>query len=323
MKNKILALLIVSTCTVQAEEISSANQQEFLLQQKLLKTVRQQLTNTRKEVTRLQKSIATQRSESRQSLAKLNESFEQRLNEQNALLIQLNDELKTHTEKIEQLGITDSKNEVKAQQLVNRVNSSNANFTQLITSRSLWAVIGAGAFLIMLIGITFYNHRSIKFIKNSSTEAFENTMTRLNEIEESRIDGEMKWVESLNEIVESYKNMTSSIQPVVQPNHQLPIKVADEIFRMRKRLAALPEETKGLKPLNKSLERLESELDDMGYEIVDHTAMAYNENMAVNSKIIASDLISTGCSIITKVISPQINYQGTLNRMANVEVSVG
>ncbi len=36
-------------------------------------------------------------------------------------------------------------------------------------------------------------------------------------------------------------------------------------------LAALPEDTKGLKPLSKSLERLEDELSEQGYEIIDHT----------------------------------------------------
>ena len=92
---------------------------------------------------------------------------------------------------------------------------------------------------------------------------------------------------------------------------------------MRKRLAALPDDTKGLKPLSKSLERLEDELQEQGYEIIDYTGMKYTEKMSMKAQFVPSDDLDEGQSIINKVITPQVNFNGVLIRMADVEVNVG
>lgn len=71
------------------------------------------------------------------------------------------------------------------------------------------------------------------------------------------------------------------------------------------------------------MERLEEELNEQGYNIIDYTGQNYDENMAINAQIIPNDDLSEGQSIISKVISPQVNYQEKMIRMADVEVSVG
>jgi hypothetical protein len=106
-------------------------------------------------------------------------------------------------------------------------------------------------------------------------------------------------------------------------DHTLSTKLADEIHRMRKRLIALPEDTPGLTPLMKSLERLQAELHSQGYEIVDHTGKPYNEQMTVKPRFIPGDDLAPGERIITKVVAPQVNYNGVMLRMADIEVSVG
>lgn len=116
---------------------------------------------------------------------------------------------------------------------------------------------------------------------------------------------------------------TSHQSGTLEPNHNLPLKLADEINRMRKRLASLPEDTKGLTPLKKSLERLEIELADQGYEIVEHTGMTYTENLSVKARFIPSDELGQDQRVITKVVTPQVNYKGVLIRMADIEVSIG
>ena len=323
MKTKILALLILTACTVQAEESSQVNQQAFITQQKQLKAVRQQLGSTRKEVTRLKKELKEQSTQNRRSLTRLSQQVEQQRSEQNVQWAKLNDQLNPHAATIEQLTIADKNRTVQLQQLKSELDTRDRQFTQLINSRSLWAALAAACMLIALVVTVWLLRRKTGDVKNSTALALENAINKLEQVEENRIGSEMKWVEGLRDIVERHQALVSANTAGSSTDHQLPIKVADEIFRMRKRLAALPEETKGLKPLTKSLERLESELVDLGYEIIDHTAMDFNESMAINSQIIASDLIEPGRSVITKVITPQINFQGTLNRMANVEVSVG
>jgi archaellum component FlaC len=106
-------------------------------------------------------------------------------------------------------------------------------------------------------------------------------------------------------------------------DHTLPIKVGEEIFRMRQRLNALPAETKGLKPLQKSLERLEEEFNQQGYELVNMLGLKYNEGMRVKAKFIASDELEIGQAIITKVIKPQINFRDKAIQVAEIEVSTG
>lgn len=116
---------------------------------------------------------------------------------------------------------------------------------------------------------------------------------------------------------------TAKNQVSAEPDHNLPIKLADEIHRMNKRLATLPEDTKGLTPLKKSLERLVSELEAYGYEIMDHTGKAYTENMSVKARFVPSEDLAPDERVIHKVIVPQLNHQGVMVRMADVEVSIG
>ena len=106
-------------------------------------------------------------------------------------------------------------------------------------------------------------------------------------------------------------------------DHGLAIKLADEIHRMRRRISALPEDTKGLKSLSKSLERLEEELEGNGYEMIDYLGMNYTEGMTVKARFIPSDELNEGESIITRVVYPQVNFNDKLIQKADVEVSVG
>ena len=106
-------------------------------------------------------------------------------------------------------------------------------------------------------------------------------------------------------------------------DHGLAIKLADEIHRMRRRISALPEDTKGLKSLSKSLERLEEELGSNGYEIIDYMGMNYTEGMTVKARFIPSDELDEDESIITRVVYPQVNFNDKLIQQADIEVSVG
>ena len=113
----------------------------------------------------------------------------------------------------------------------------------------------------------------------------------------------------------------TATQPSV--DHTLPLKVGEEIFRMRQRFSALPEDTKGLKPLQKSLERLEDEFNQQGYEMLNMLGLKYDEGMSVRAKFIASDTLEAGQAIITKIIKPQINFKGVSIQDAEIEVSTG
>lgn len=109
----------------------------------------------------------------------------------------------------------------------------------------------------------------------------------------------------------------------VPTDHTFAMRVGEEIHRMRQRLATLPEETKGLKPLLKSLERLEEDFTKQGYELVDLLNKPYFEEMTVKARFIPSDDLNVGERVITRVIKPLILFRGVMLEMPEIEVSTG
>lgn len=103
----------------------------------------------------------------------------------------------------------------------------------------------------------------------------------------------------------------------------LALKVADEITRMRQRIASMPSDINGISQLLKSLERLEDELNILEFEIPEFLNKPYDDGMTIKARFIPSENMKSGEKIITKVIKPQINYKGQLVQIAEVEVSTG
>jgi len=120
------------------------------------------------------------------------------------------------------------------------------------------------------------------------------------------------------------KGETGTDSPVNKEiDHTLPLKVGEEIHRMRKRISRMPEDTTGLGALKNSLIRLEDEFNAHDYEIVDLMGMRFVDGLTVEACFVPADDLNSGEEVITKVIKPQINYKGVLIKPAQVEVSVG
>lgn len=197
---------------------------------------------------------------------------------------------------------------------------------QSMSYRTISVMVGL-LILLALMGLSYWllKKRQAENSKDLSTQV-QQALESVRQSEEKMVQSDTQLADRLIEVVAQLKQSEQSTKAGSQqhePDHSLPLKLADEIHRMRKRLAALPEETKGLKPLTKSLERLEEELQEQGYEIIDYTGLKYTENMSVSARFVPSDDLEEGQSIINKVVTPQVNFKGVLIRMADVEVSVG
>lgn len=197
---------------------------------------------------------------------------------------------------------------------------------QSMSYRTISVMVGL-LILLALMGLSYWllKKRQAENSKDLSTQV-QHALESVRKSEEKMVQSDTQLADRLIEVVAQLKQSEQSTKAGSQqhePDHSLPLKLADEIHRMRKRLAALPEETKGLKPLTKSLERLEEELQEQGYEIIDYTGLKYTENMSVSARFVPSDDLEEGQSIINKVVTPQVNFKGVLIRMADVEVSVG
>ena len=199
---------------------------------------------------------------------------------------------------------------------------------ETITTRSKWYGAAIAFLLLLLGGCYWYLRRRNDASEQSLSAQVKSAMDTVRSTEEKIAKSDTALADSLFEILNKLKvqEMSAVANGQAKPaeaDHHLPLKLADEIHRMRKRLASLPEDTKGLTPLQKSLERLESELSEQGYEIVDHTGMAYTENLSVKARFVPSDDLGPDQKIISKVVVPQVNDQGVMIRMADIEVSIG
>lgn len=182
--------------------------------------------------------------------------------------------------------------------------------------------------LLLLAGCYWYLRRRSDASEQTLSAQLKSTLDTVRSTEEKIAKSDTALADSLFEILNKLKvqEMSVAVNGQSKPSemdHHLPLKLADEIHRMRKRLASLPEDTKGLTPLQKSLERLEAELAEQGYEIVDHTGMTYTENLSVKARFVPSDDLGLDQKIISKVVVPQVNYKGVMIRMADIEVSIG
>ena len=106
-------------------------------------------------------------------------------------------------------------------------------------------------------------------------------------------------------------------------DHAFFLSVADEINRMSKRLDRMSSDVKDIKPLSMALKRLEAALDNRGYEIFDLLGQAYVDGLIVKPRFVPDDKLDKNQKIITNVIKPQVNFEGKIVQIAEVEVSVG
>lgn len=215
--------------------------------------------------------------------------------------------------------------------------ASTSDLDKKLSSRSLLGLLSLLSLLGLLAGTYWYLKKQQSQQSDSLANKVQSALEGVKKAEENIVESDTKLVAQLNEVLAQIKlerdeliqaqalAATNSSNAVSsdEEDHSLAIKLADEIHRMRRRIEALPEGTKGLKSLSKSLERLEEELEEKGYEIIDYTGMDYIEGMTLKARFIPSDELDDGQSVITRVVYPQVNFKDKLIQQADVEVSVG
>jgi hypothetical protein len=142
-------------------------------------------------------------------------------------------------------------------------------------------------------------------------------------VEEQLVKEFAKQVEVIESLLKTLREL-----PVTttngEPDHSLALKLADEITLMERNISHMNQDTKGLKPLIRALERLKDNLISKRYELVELLGKPYIEGMRITIiSSIPDENMDKGKDIITKIIKPQVNYNDRMIQMAQVEVSVG
>jgi hypothetical protein len=134
-----------------------------------------------------------------------------------------------------------------------------------------------------------------------------------------------KFDKTLVELFESQLDAMALIKnnAPLPENHSIPLKVLTEVHRMKNRISSMPVDVKGLKPLEKAVGRIEETLKDKGYEIIELLNQSYIEGMTVNQEYLFDENLNADERIISKVVKPQINFDGVITQVADVIVSIG
>ena len=287
------------------------------------------------DINKLEKSISNQSQHFNDQINSLNKSIEKNN-------LELNNSLSSNTETINQnqsnaiLQFDELKLNLdqKSKELDNAINEANALITKVneerknqiitldnsisktISKRSLYWLIAILLILIIIASIFFFLKSKVAQ-QQDSLSSVKDTQEKL---ENEAIQLYTKLIQILEQKLEVAQQQPQKTQEV---DHSLPLKLGEEIHRMRKRLK-LMDESQGTKVLNKRIESLEEKINDMGYEIVNLEGKPYDERMTLNVlNIIESDDLSLDEKIISRVIKPRVKYNGEIKQPGDVEVTQG
>ena len=173
----------------------------------------------------------------------------------------------------------------------------------------------------LLLGALMYLFLG-KRIKSSQTDVetqIRNTKKSLEE-ESLKLDGELvKVFQKQLEVLET----TPKEKTQQDDDHSLVLKIADRLTAMETNHYRMDPNTRGLKQLKNAVKSIKENYLAKGYEIVEMLELEYKEGMNVTANFIPSDKIEKGKRIITRVIKPQVNFNGKMIQAAQIEVSVG
>ena len=224
-------------------------------------------------------------------------------------LVQFNQGLKSNITSLDQ----------KLSESVEKTESGLIELKGSLSSNTIYWIIATSFAIVLAVLVFFILRRSIKTNEQKTMQQLQSTRKSLEE-EGIRLDNKLlELLEKQLAIVEVAPKSSSTDEI----DHSLALKVADEIVRIQKNLSMMDEDVKGKKQLSASVERIRSNFEANGYEIVDMLNMPFHDGMKVQANFRPDDSLEQGQQIISRVIKPQINYKGIMIQSAQIEVSQG
>jgi hypothetical protein len=275
-----------------------------------LQKQQQEIVSLNKKLNNQQVVISQQKTE----LAKLSVKTENQENQIDSLKAETSQNVQNIQTIANDLGTKIQQTETTAKDSISKLDKD------VSTNRLYWiiatlATLLLGGVLYWLLG---------KRIQNSKTDVETQIKNTKKSLEEESIKLDSKLVEVLDTQLK-LKQEEKQIIPNSSNNeidHSLALKVADEIVRMQKNISKMDDETKGLKPLVKGIERIQANFASNGYEMVNLLNKDYDERMNIDViNFITDENLTEGRKVITAVIKPQVNYNDVLIQRAQVDVS--
>ena len=197
---------------------------------------------------------------------------------------------------------------------IQMVNDSAQASADRISSNLLLTILVGSMIALVLLGVSLLLYF---ILKRNTSSAYDRIKSAQKALEEEGIKLDAKLIELLEKQV--------SIQKVtgkdVEPDHSLALKVADEIVRIETNLSRMDSTVKGYKQLSASVRRIKDNFLSNGYEMVDMLGKPYKEGMKAIVDFETDESLNEGEQIITRIIKPQINYNGIMIQTAQITVS--
>ena len=299
MKKTILIPILLCATTIFAQEKNPDLQK----QQQEIVSLNQKLNNQ-------QVVISQQKNE----LAKLSAKTE---NQEKQI-----DSLKTATsQNVQNIQTIANDLGTKIQQTETTAKDSISKLDKDVNSNRLYWIIAT--LVTLLLGGVLYWLLG-KRIATSKTDVETQIKNTKKSLEEESIKLDSKLVEVLDtqlKLKQEEKQIVSA-NPTAEIDHSLALKVADEIVRMQKNISRMDADTKGLKPLEKGIERIQANFASNGYEMTELLLKKFDDRMTIDViNVIEDENLAKGEKIISKIIKPQVLFNGILIQRAQVEIS--
>lgn len=299
MKKTILIPILFCATTIFAQE-----------QKTELQKHQQEIVSLNQKLNNQQALIGQQKSE----LAKLSATNENQQKQIDSLETATRQNIQNIQKIADDLGTKIQQTETTAKDSISKLDK-DVNTNRLYWIIATLATLLLGGVLYWLLG---------KRIATSKTDVETQIKNTKKTLEEESIKLDSKLVEVLDtqlKLKQEEKQVLSA-NSTNEIDHSLALKVADEIVRMQKNISKMDDETKGLKPLVKGIERIQANFASNGYEMINLLNKDYDERMNIDViNFITDENLTEGRKIITSVIKPQVNYNGVLIQRAQVDVS--
>lgn len=193
---------------------------------------------------------------------------------------------------------------------------------------SRWGGLALGLLLAFAGGVGYSWLRRRQAKAQESVE--QKTQALQQEISLSRTELEAQIVQELAKQSQLLEEQSAKLQAPspsaanATPDHGLALKLAGEITTIERNISFMDEGTRGLKQLRRSVGKLKDNLLANGYEMPELLHQKYVQGM--NVIVVTThydDTLEAGVELISKVLVPQVNYQGKLIQASQVEISIG
>jgi len=190
---------------------------------------------------------------------------------------------------------------------------------------TLFGVIIGALLILILLGIAY--RLLSKKQKSDQADLMDQLSKVKSTVEENRFNEFGKLTELMETQSEALQLQKPNPQPQPQPesdDHSLALKVATEINTIERNINRMDPGIKGLKQVVHSLEKLKDNLSANGYEMPALLGKPFHEGMKVIvANSIPDEKLEKGAEIISKILIPQVNYNGIMIQTAEIEVSIG